>query len=140
MKLKDFSRDQLIGYVTGQIEAFFPDGARDVRAGIDRDIDEALDRLKLCINAVRYWQPDEFDYLHSSQHCIFVYYLANTIWRNRQDRKICTKLFALNKALHGFDCFRERTYPRSDSDSPDRRDRTRTPVASRHIHDRLEPE
>jgi len=111
MKLKDFSRDQMIDYVADQLGALFPDGAKDLRATIRRDIDEALDRLELCIGAVRLWTPNEFDYLHSSQHCIFIYYLANTIWRNRQDQKTCTKLFALNKALHGFDCFYDNVLP-----------------------------
>jgi serine O-acetyltransferase len=111
MNLKDISRSELVDYVAGQIDAFFPDRRGDTRAGIARDVDEALARLNVCINAVRWWKQDEFDYLHSSQHCIFVYYLSNTIWRNRQDRTLCTKLFCLNKALNGFDCFYDNALP-----------------------------
>lgn len=111
MNLKDITRDGLADYVAAQLDAFFPDRRGGTRAGIARDIDEALHRLNVCINAVRWWKEDEFDYLHSSQHCIFVYYLSNTIWKNRQDKALCTKLFGLNKALHGFDCFYDNPLP-----------------------------
>ena len=111
MNLKEMTRTGLIDYVSHQIDAFFPDRRDDTRHAIGADIDEALDRLNVCINAVAWWKEDEFDYLHSSQHCIFVYYLSNTIWRNRQNQSVCTKLFGLNKALHGFDCFYDNVLP-----------------------------
>ena len=111
MKLKNITRAELLDYVSGQLNAFFPDRHNDVRQVMDRDFDEALDRLERCINAVRLWKPDEFDYLHSSQHCTFIYYLSNTIWRNREDARCATKLFALNKALNGFDCFYDNVLP-----------------------------
>ena len=111
MNLKDTSRAELLDYLSGQINAFFPDRHRDVRQVMDNDLDEALDRLNACINAVRFWKEDEFDYLHSSQHCIFVYYLSNTIWRNQENENTATKLFSLNKALHGFDCFYNNLLP-----------------------------
>ncbi len=111
MKLKEMTRASLIAYVSNQINAFFPDGKDETQRVIGADIDEALDRLNVCINAVSWWQEDEFDYLHSSQHCIFIYYLSNTIWRNRQHKTVCTKLFGLNKALNGFDCFYDNVLP-----------------------------
>ena len=112
MNLKDITREELVGYLTAQLNNAFPDQRQgDVAAGIDRDLDESLDRLKTCIDAVRMWTPNTFDYLHSSQHCILVYYLSNTIWRNREDERLCTKLFGLNKALHGFDCFYNTVLP-----------------------------
>lgn len=111
MNLKEMTRTKLVDYVSNQINAFFPDGRDETRSVIDADMDEALDRLNICINAVAWWKEDEFDYLHSSQHCIFLYYLSNTIWRNRQHQRVCTKLFALNKALNGFDCFYDNDLP-----------------------------
>ena len=105
MRLLHISRGGLLDYVAAQLGSFFPDGATDLRAVLDKDLDQALARLHRCINAVKMWKVDEFDYLHSSQYTIFLYYLANTIWRNQQNERVCTKLFYLNKALNGIDCF-----------------------------------
>src|SRR4029453_6117493 len=105
MELVNSNRDQLLGYLTRQLDNFFPDGAPGVREALGADLDEALDRLGVCIAAVRMWAPGRFNYLHSEQNTIFLYYLANTIWRNRADERVCTKLFYLNKALNGFHCF-----------------------------------
>ena len=112
MNLKDITRAELLDYLAAQVNGLFPDkyGA-DTRPALEADFDEALARLRRCINGVRMWQPETFDYLHSSQHCTLVYYLANTIWRNRAQANICTKLFNLNKALHGFDCFYDNVLP-----------------------------
>jgi len=95
--LKHMTRTDLGDYVAAQLANFFPDKSRDVRQGIDRDLDEAIMRVVRCIDGVRMWRAGEFDYLHSSQYTIFLYYLANTIWRNRQDERLATKLFYLNR-------------------------------------------
>ena len=79
-------------YVTRQLEVFFPDGQKGMQAALDRDFDEALARLSRCINAVKMWKQDEFDYLHSSQYAIFLYFLSNTVWRNQKEQRVCTKV------------------------------------------------
>lgn len=111
MILKDITRDALTDYVGAQLSHFFPDGRTDVRTCVSRDIDEALARTATCIDSVRMWKAGEFDYLHSSQYCTFLYYLSNSAWRNREDKAFCTKLFLLNKALNGFDCFYDNLLP-----------------------------
>lgn len=111
MNLRGITRDGLADYVSAQIGNFFPDGAPGLRDCVSRDLDEALDRTATCIDSVRMWKQGEFDYLHSSQYCIFLYYLANTAWRNREDQPFCTKLFLLNKTLNGFDCFYDNVLP-----------------------------
>jgi serine O-acetyltransferase len=112
MKLKGFSRDQLVGYVADQADHLFPDRHRgDVRPAVASAIDAALGRLERCIAGVRMWRAGEFDPLHSSQYTTFLYYLANTLWRERGDERVCTKLFYLNKALNGFECFYDNELP-----------------------------
>ena len=105
------SRDGLLGYLERQLANFFPDDAPGVRAALDAHLDEALRRLGRCIAEVRMWRPGEFDALHSSQYAIFLYYLSNTLWRHGADARVCTKLFLLNKALNGIDCFYEIELP-----------------------------
>lgn len=114
MELKHLSRAGLLDYVQTQLEHFFPD-RRPVRPLIERHADQALARLGKCIDAVRMWPAGEFDYLHSTQYAFFLYFLANSLWRaegpaGNQDG-LCTKLFLLNKALNGIDCFYEIELP-----------------------------
>jgi serine O-acetyltransferase len=111
LNLVNSSRTGLLRYLERQLANLFPDGAPGVREAIDTHLDEALRRLERCINAVRLWREGEFDVLHSSQYTIFLYYLANTLWHHEADARLCTKLFLLNKALNGIDCFYEIELP-----------------------------
>lgn len=112
MRIKNITRVLLIDYLESQLNHFFPDGV-PVRSPVERHLDDALSRLNECINGVLVWSRDVFDYLHSSQYAIFLYYLANTIWRQEgNDTNVCTKLFLLNKALNGIDCFYEIDMPK----------------------------
>lgn len=110
LKLIDRSRSELLLYITRQLDNFFPDGRKGEKI-VDSYLDEALSRTETCINSVRMWRAGEFDYLHSSQYAIFLYFLANSIWRAEKEKNICNKLFFLNKALNGIDCFYEIEMP-----------------------------
>jgi serine O-acetyltransferase len=110
LALVNTHRTGLLRYLVRQLDNFFPDDA-PVQGALDAHLDEALRRLERCINAVRMWREGEFDVLHSSQYAIFLYYLSNTLWRAGGDVRVCTKLFLLNKALNGIDCFYEVALP-----------------------------
>jgi serine O-acetyltransferase len=110
MEIARLGRDGLLRYLLRQLEHIVPDG-RDSAAQIDADLDAALARLRHCINGVRVWPAERFDYLHSTQYCLFLYYLSNTIWRRSGETEVPTKLFLLNKALNGIDCFYEIALP-----------------------------
>ncbi|ASU41585.1 hypothetical protein hmeg3_21240 [Herbaspirillum sp. meg3] len=111
MQLINLSRSDLVDYTVRQLENFFPAGRVSVGTHIDKHLDESLARLQKCINSVRCWKENQFHYLHSTQYCIYLYFLSNTIWRNGGDVEVCTKLFLLNKALNGIDCFYEIALP-----------------------------
>lgn len=112
MKLIDQTPESLTDYVVRQISAIAPDGSEKVmRQIISRHMAEALERTGHCIDRVAMWRPGEFNYLHSSQYCQFLYYLANTIWRNERDAQAPTRLFLLNKALNAIDLFYEIEMP-----------------------------
>jgi serine O-acetyltransferase len=112
MKLRDHTRASLIDYTVAQCASVVPDG-RDAafRAAVDANLDQALARLHRCINACAPWRPDEFNVLQSSQHAIYLYYLANTIFRQTGDTAAATRLFLMNKAFNGIDLFYEIEMP-----------------------------
>ena len=112
MRLKDHSRGSLLAYTVAQGAAIVPDGREAAfRAAVDAHLDEALERLHRCINACAPWRPDEFNVLQSSQHTIYLYFLANTIWTRSGDTAAPTRLFLMNKALNGIDLFYEIAMP-----------------------------
>jgi len=112
VKLKDHTRESLLSYIVAQCAATVPDGREaSFRAAADAHLDEALERLHGCINACAPWRPDEFNVLQSSQHTIFLYFLANTIWTRSGDTAAATRLFLMNKALNGIDLFYEIAMP-----------------------------
>lgn len=111
LQLVNATQESLVDYLKNQLNHFFPDGQAGLRTALTRHLDEALARLERCINAVRMWRVGEFDYLHSTQYTIFLYFLANTIWKHERDARVCNKLFYLNKALNGIDCFYEIEMP-----------------------------
>lgn len=111
LKLLHSSRGCLLNYVVDQLDKFFPDGQAGIKPILDSCLDSTLGRLENCVNAIRMWRSGEFDYLHSSQYTIFLYFLANTLWRREGQQRICVKLFYLNKLLNGIDCFYEIEMP-----------------------------
>lgn len=110
MEILRMNRERLVRYVTQQLHYALPDDF-DPRVDLEAYMDEALDRLQVCINAVRLWPTDRFDPLHSTQYCSFLYFLANTIWRRTGGAETPTRLFLLNKALNGIDLFYEIEMP-----------------------------
>lgn len=112
MLLLEHDRDSLLDYTCQQLSTFFPSGnPTALRQRLERHLDQALARVAHCIGQVRMWPPGQFNYLNSSQYCIYLYYLANTVWRNDQDASAATRLFLLNKALNGIDLFYEIDMP-----------------------------
>ena len=112
MKLVDHTRESLLDYTVAQCAAIVPDGREAAfRAAADAHLDAALERLHVLINACAPWRPDQFNVLQSSQHCIYLYFLANTIWEKSGDTAAPTRLFLMNKALNGIDLFYEIAMP-----------------------------
>ena len=112
MKLIDHTPDSLAAYVTAQCANLVPDGREAAfRQAVDAHLAEALERMHRCINACAPWRPDQFNVLQSSQHCIFLYYLANTMYRRSGETAAATRLFLMNKALNGIDLFYEIAMP-----------------------------
>lgn len=111
--IQSIAKDSIGSYVAKQIDNILPLGAdnESVQPVLEFHLNEALTRVQRCIDEVSMWRGGHFDILHSTQYCIFLYYLANTIWKKEGDRQTCTKLFLLNKALNAIDLFYEIEMP-----------------------------
>ncbi len=110
------SVEDLTAYIAGQIDALFPDGF-PVRPQLKKYVTAALERMEHCVlNAALKGFHTERDgphyhHLHTDQHAIFLYYLANTVHRQGGPTPVKEKAYALNKALHGLDAFYEVELP-----------------------------
>lgn len=100
---------ELARYTARLLENHFPDG---VTSGIDlrSDIDTALDRIEHCFSRIhrKYYRTDgvvSFDHLNSDHMAAYLYFLGNTIWRRTGDTALPTRLFYLNKVMHGIDLY-----------------------------------
>jgi serine O-acetyltransferase len=107
----------LARYVTRQLNTFFPDGRRIQDRDISPAIDEAIEKLEYCFSYVDYkYYPKNgesvgFNHLNSDHYAMFLYIISNSIFKESHDLNACTKLFLLNKCLHGIDVFYEVDLP-----------------------------
>ncbi len=108
------SRNDLALYVQKQFENLFPDGAN--LSDLPKFVALALGRIEHCFSRVRlkgFFANGQarFSHGHSDQYAIFLYYLANSAFREQPGHPIADKAYALNKALHALDAFYEVELP-----------------------------
>lgn len=107
--------DELSAYLARQLSTFFPD--RDVAAGeLRAAVAGALERVEHCFSRVRrrgYWAEGHatFDHLYTDQYAAFLWFVGNTLHKTGGDRRLATKTYALNKALHALDVYFEVSMP-----------------------------
>jgi serine O-acetyltransferase len=99
-----------------QANAFFPDEEPLAPDDIMPAVPAALERLEHCFAAVdnKYFFDGDrpaFDHLHGDQYAMWLYFLANELFRREAPAATCSKLFLLNKALHGCDIYYEVALP-----------------------------
>lgn len=106
----------LAAYAAAQVNAMFPD-PQPVSAGeLAAAVQGALARLEHCFSHIdnKYFFDGEqavFNHLHGDQYAMWLYLLANELYRQGGSAATCSKLFLLNKALHGVDAFYEVELP-----------------------------
>ncbi len=108
MKLS-LSKIELLSYISSQLNTFFPDKNNITSNQFVNECDIALDRLNYCFHRVafdRYNKDGEtiFNHLYSDHYLVFIWFLSNTIWKEKGNHPLASKLYYLNKVLHGFDC------------------------------------
>jgi serine O-acetyltransferase len=109
MNLSLVPRDLAI-YIEKQIYTLFPDGNKNrITSDYMAILDLAIQRLEYCFsktNNCRYKNDKGvfYNHLYSDHNIVFLWFLANQIWKDTKDEHLCNKLYYLNKSLHGFDC------------------------------------
>ncbi len=108
--------DELAEYTMGQIKAFFPDGRLIDRIKFQGAVRITLERTENCFSHISHpsyysEQQARFDIFHSDQYCTYLYFLSNSIFQSGEDLTLAKKIFALNKALHAFNCMYDTLLP-----------------------------
>lgn len=106
----------LAAYAAAQVNAMFPDPEIVDADDLAPAVAGALPRLEHCFSHIAnkyFFDGDEavFSHLHGDQYAMWLYLLANELHRQGGPASICSKLFLLNKALHGLDAFYEVELP-----------------------------
>ena len=108
---------ELLKFYLSQLNNHFFDGDEiKVSNEIIKQFDFALQRVEFCFSKInnKYYFSNNtvrFNHLNSDHNAVLLYYWSNTLYNNNYDRKICDKIFYLNKILHGLDAYYEVKLP-----------------------------
>ena len=110
------NKSDLSYYLDKQLSNFFPYANEKNYKILINHIDLALQRIEFCFSKInnKYFFDGTnsiFNHLNGDQYAIFLYYLSNTLYRFNQDTNLCSKIYLLNKSLHGLDAFYEVELP-----------------------------
>lgn len=103
------SEKKLCIYVTKQLNVFFPDCVLSPK-GLEKSIRYAVERLRYCFLHIEkpYYNYNGkciFNHLHGDHYAMFLYLLSNSLYVLENNDILASKVFLLNKALHGLDAF-----------------------------------
>jgi len=110
------SKYDLQQYVSKQLNYFFPDNNLIDLGKFDSVFDLTINRIEHCFQHMVYERYNKngqtiLNHLYSDQYLIFLWFLANTLWKEGADPKVASKLYYLNKSLHTFDCMYDTELP-----------------------------
>lgn len=109
MMKTSLSPPELTSYVERLLASYLPDGSAP-RAGLRPLVDHALERVEHSFSRIhrKYYEDNGavvFDHLNGDHVAAFLYMLSNTAWTRKNDTDLATRLFYLNKVMHGLDLF-----------------------------------
>jgi serine O-acetyltransferase len=101
--------NDLTQVVTRQLNTFIPDLTTVNADDLAPFVQTALERIQRCFQGInnKYYNDSGdvyFNHLHSDHYCSFVYLLSNECYKSA-NTSVATKLFLLNKYLHGLDLY-----------------------------------
>ena len=106
----------LSDYVCGQLNAHFPDKKKVKQEAIRKSLGRVMERAEHCFSKIKnkYFCAaggPVFNHLNADHYAMFLYWTANTLYQKNADPSLCSKLFLLNRSLHGVDAFYEVKLP-----------------------------
>lgn len=109
-------KSDLLDFIVQQLNNFFPDKNEVKKDELKRHFDLILQRTEYCFSKVnnKYFCDQSgvlFNHLNADQYAMFLYFATNTIYKANSDLSLCTKIFQLNRYLHGIDIFYEVELP-----------------------------
>ena len=101
--------NELNKYLSKQLVTFFPDG-KEVESNLASPIATSLKELKECFSYInnKYFTGNfeqTFSYLNGDHYAMFLYKVCHNVYCQTHDEVLASKVFNLNKALHGIDAF-----------------------------------
>lgn len=96
-------------YLARQLNHFFPDPRRVTAKALLSRVSAALEQIQFCFSHIQlaYYFDGvsvRFDHLNGDHYAKFLYFASNQLYR-AGSLDLATKVFLLNKALHGLDLF-----------------------------------
>jgi serine O-acetyltransferase len=112
---KSITEHSLAYYVSQQLNNMFDDKLNITTDEVLALFPLAFERLEYCFSHInnKYFfdgYHSIFNHLHGDQYAMFLYLLANTAYKMNH-HIVASKIFLLNKALHGIDVFYEVELP-----------------------------
>lgn len=100
----------LADLVSRQVNTFIPDCSPVSAQCLQEAIADAIERTFFCFSAIKlpYYSTGKeviFNHLNSDHYCTFLYFVMNNIYKKENREDLATKIFLLNKYLHGLDLF-----------------------------------
>ena len=114
-------REAILSFLYRQIDSLYGLNDSDSQL-LSKHLEQALDRTFFCFskNKNKYFRDNDIDLFHTGQMMIFLYYLANTIYREEKGqqlntivnmKEICGKVYCLNKLISQCDIYYEFSMP-----------------------------
>ena len=107
MKLS-LEKSELCSYLSNQVNNFYPD-KYVIKNEINQVLATAISRLEFCFKHVAFNRYNNegntiYNHLYADHHVMLLWFLSNVVWKELNNSNLASKLYYLNKTLHGVDC------------------------------------